>query len=75
MESVLWNQCMESAVYGISALSTITPAEDIVQAIELCPNMQTLCLAGNTLGVEASQSISTALQSRPTLKVVKLSDI
>ena len=46
-------------------------AEEIVRAIETCPNMEILNLAGNTLGVEAAQEISNALQSRPTLKVRK----
>lgn len=56
-------------------LDDASTAEDILQAIELCPNMQTLCLAGNTLGVEASQAISSALQSRPTLKFALWKDL
>ena len=40
-----------------------------MRAIETCPSMEVLNLAGNTLGVEAAQEIASALQSRPTLKV------
>lgn len=42
----------------------------MVQEIEQCQGLQSLRLEGNTLGVEAAQAISKALEAKSELEVI-----
>ncbi|XP_004922162.2 ran GTPase-activating protein 1 isoform X2 [Bombyx mori] len=56
-------------------LDTAKDAQQIVDAINKCPNLQYLALTGNTLGVTAAHAISKALESHPELKIARFSDM
>ncbi|XP_023236511.1 ran GTPase-activating protein 1-like isoform X1 [Centruroides sculpturatus] len=43
-------------------------AEPVVDAIKKCPNMTSLRMEGNTVGVEAAKAIAKALESQPDFK-------
>lgn len=45
-------------------------AEELVREIEQHQGLRTLCLEGNTVGVDAAQAIAKALQSKDTLQVL-----
>ena len=45
------------------------PAATIVKKIEDCKDLRSLCLSGNTVGVEAAKAIANALRTKKTLKV------
>ena len=44
-------------------------AESVVSEIRACGNLCTLCLSGNTIGVEAARAIAGAIKEKPSLKV------
>jgi len=44
--------------------------KEMVQEIEQCQGLQSLRLEGNTLGVEAAQAISKALEAKSELEVL-----
>ncbi|ORX54926.1 RNI-like protein [Hesseltinella vesiculosa] len=56
-------------------LNTSDDVKDFVDTIMQMDNLQEIRLSGNTLGVEASETLAAALKSRSTLKVAALSDI
>ncbi|KAH9374142.1 hypothetical protein HPB48_005411 [Haemaphysalis longicornis] len=49
-------------------LDNESDASKVVQAIARCPQLETLCLEGNTLGQDAAKAIGKALEGRPSLK-------
>lgn len=49
-------------------LDTEKDASSIVEAISHCPELESLCLEGNTLGQDAAKAIGKALEGRPKLK-------
>ena len=44
-------------------------AKEIVDAIQNCDHMTALCMEGNTLGVDAAESIAKALGQHPEFQV------
>uniref|UniRef100_F1KT89 Ran GTPase-activating protein 2 n=1 Tax=Ascaris suum TaxID=6253 RepID=F1KT89_ASCSU len=50
-------------------------AEEVANAIESAPHLETLELRGNTLGVMAGKRIAEAIQNRPELKRALWSDL
>lgn len=50
----------------------LSVVEEIAQAIEQFQGLKALRLEGNTLGVEAAQAISKALESKKDLQVIYL---
>lgn len=56
-------------------LDCAADAQEIVEEIKKCKNLETLRLQGNTLGVEAAKVISNALKDKPTFKNALLSDM
>ncbi|KAJ1673718.1 Ran GAP Rna1 [Spiromyces aspiralis] len=69
----------DSRIFSIEGRGlTLTTAEDIKEWIEAIHNVQDLeeiRLNGNTIGVEAAEALAQVLNSKPTLRVVKLNDI
>ncbi|CAN8012139.1 unnamed protein product [Ixodes pacificus] len=49
-------------------LDTEQDAKDVVEAISRCPDLETLCLEGNTLGVDAAKAVGKALEAQPKLR-------
>lgn len=49
-------------------LNTEEDAKPIIDAINACPQLITLNLDGNTLGIDAGKGLAKCLESRPTLK-------
>ncbi|CAN8005978.1 unnamed protein product [Ixodes hexagonus] len=43
-------------------------AKDVVEAISRCSELETLCLEGNTLAVDAAKAVGKALEAQPKLR-------
>ncbi|KAI9496474.1 hypothetical protein BDB00DRAFT_809020 [Zychaea mexicana] len=56
-------------------LNTSDDVQEFVDTILQMDALEVICLSGNTIGVEAAQSLAAALKTRPTLKRALLSDI
>ncbi|GAA5812214.1 hypothetical protein MFLAVUS_005664 [Mucor flavus] len=56
-------------------LNSAADVKEFVEAIEQMPDLEVIKLSGNTLGVEASQALGKALESKTKLKKALLSDI
>lgn len=56
-------------------LDTGTDAQVIVDAIASCPDLETLILEGNTLGIDAAAAIGQVLEQKPTLKKALFKDL
>lgn len=50
-------------------LNSAADVKEFVEAIEQMPDLEVIKLSGNTLGVEASQALGKALESKTKLKV------
>lgn len=50
-------------------LDTSDDVKEFVDTIMQMDDLTTVCLSGNTLGVEASQALASALKTRTSLKV------
>ncbi|NXD24986.1 RAGP1 protein, partial [Spelaeornis formosus] len=56
-------------------LNTAKDAEEVIKQIEEFDGLETLCLEGNTVGVEAAKVIAKALQKKSELKRCHWSDM
>lgn len=50
-------------------LNSAADVKEFVEAIEQMPDLEVIKLSGNTIGVEASQALGKALESKTKLKV------
>lgn len=56
-------------------LDTAADAEEMIETINRCPNVHTLELEGNTLGIPAAEAISKSLEDKMDLKRVLFKDL
>lgn len=59
----MWSQ-------NLTGCSFVLPVTKLVQEIEQHQCLRSLCLEGNTLGVDAARAIAKALESKDTLEVL-----
>jgi Ran GTPase-activating protein 1 len=56
-------------------LDSVSDVLCIVEAVEGCERMVTLCLEGNTLGVEAAKELAKSLESQPFVENVLFNNL
>ncbi|KAM3592368.1 uncharacterized protein V6R79_017402 [Siganus canaliculatus] len=56
-------------------LDSAESVEELVREIEQCQDLRTLCLEGNTLGVDAARAIAKALESKDLVQRCHWSDM